>query len=119
MHLLDNPAWSALTTHQAHLAVGDASGLALKFPDDVTPIAAIGTVDRATAVALTELVPGGDWMSLPATLPGLDTLLGPPLTITLSKNLVQMVCDARPSVPPSGAELCILSQADSAEMVAL
>jgi GNAT superfamily N-acetyltransferase len=38
-HPLDNPAWSALTGPQAHLAV--RHGRAARFPDDVSPFAAV------------------------------------------------------------------------------
>lgn len=117
MHLLDNPAWLALTTQQAHLAVGD--GRALRYPDHITPIAAVGVPDRAAVDALAALVPDGDWLSLPATLPELEGLVGPPLKIALTKTLVQMVCERRVAVAASGAELCVLSEPDVPDMVAL
>ena len=63
---LDNPAWSALTTLQAHLAVGDS--LARRYPPDIAPIAGIGVRDRRAIEELCALVPDGDVLSLPGTL---------------------------------------------------
>ena len=62
----DNPAWSALTTHQAHLALG--GDLARRYPPHLAPIAALGRRDRAALEELATLVPEGDSVSLPATL---------------------------------------------------
>ena len=70
---LDNPAWSALTTLQAHLAVGDS--LARRYPPDIAPIAGIGTRDRGAIDELCALVPDGDVLSLPGTLEELAPLL--------------------------------------------
>jgi GNAT superfamily N-acetyltransferase len=53
MHPLDTPIWSALTTEHAHLAIGSSkSPLALRYPADVLPMAAI---KESTSNALAEL----------------------------------------------------------------
>ncbi len=128
MSVLDNPAWSALTTHQAHLARGGS--LARRYPDDVAPIAALGRPEDAALEALVSLIPEGDWISLPATLEGITAMLPPQLAITLEKQLVQMVCETRAdlrsgrgatpdAVSARGVELCVLGEADILEMLAL
>jgi ribosomal protein S18 acetylase RimI-like enzyme len=117
MSPLDNPAWSALTTFHAHLAVG-ADGVR-RYPDHVAPIAGIGRRDTRALDELAMLVAAGDWISMPATLPDLAPLVHPPLRVSLQKTLVQMVCAQRVDVPPCGVELCLLSEPDVAEMVAL
>jgi predicted GNAT family acetyltransferase len=117
LSVLDNPAWSALTTLQAHLAQG--GGLARRYPEHVAPIAALGAEDHAAIEELADLVPEGDRISLPATLEGIAPRLPRQFTITLEKTLVQMVCETRVDVPARGVELCALSEADIPEMLAL
>jgi predicted GNAT family acetyltransferase len=117
LNVLDNPAWSSLTTHQAHLALG--GGLARRYPEHLAPIGALGSQDEAAIEELAELVPQGDWISLPATLSGIAPKLPRQFTITLEKNLVQMVCETRVDVTPRGVELCVLSGADIPDMLAL
>ena len=117
MNPLDNPAWSALTTYQAHLAVaGDG---VRRYPNHVAPIAGIGRRDQRALDELAALVPEGDWISMPSTLNDLAPLVRAPLTVTVDRTLMQMVCERRVEVPPSGAELCVLSEPDIADMVAL
>jgi predicted GNAT family acetyltransferase len=115
--VLDNPAWSALTTHQAHLALG--GDLARRYPPHLAPIAALGRRDRAALEELATLVPEGDSVSLPATLEGVAPLLPPQLVATLQKHLVQMVCETPVAVPAAGIELLALSAADVPDMLAL
>jgi ribosomal protein S18 acetylase RimI-like enzyme len=117
LNVLDNPAWSALTTRQAHLALG--GGLARRYPEHLTPIAALGSKDAAAFEELSDLVLPGNSISLPATLEGIAPRLPRQLRITLEKNLVQMVCRTFVDVPAPGVELCVLSEADIPEMLAL
>ena len=42
-HILDRPAWNALKTRQAHLALGDG-GAARRYPPDIEPFG--GTPDN-------------------------------------------------------------------------
>jgi ribosomal protein S18 acetylase RimI-like enzyme len=117
LSVLDNPAWSALTTRQAHLALG--GGFARRYPEQVTTIAALGSTDDAAFEELSNLVLPGCSISLPATLEGIRPRLPRQLRITLEKNLVQMVCRTPVDVPAPGVELCVLSEADIPEMLAL
>ena len=117
VNLLDNPAWSALTTHQAHLALG--GDLARRYPPHLAPIAAVGRRDRGALEALATLVAKGDSVSLPATLESVVPVLPPQLAVTLEKRLVQMVCERRADNPASPVELLVMSGADIPEMLAL
>ena len=117
MPLLDNPAWSALTTHQAHLALGGVG--ARRYPPHLAPIAALGRRDRAALEELATLVPEGGSISLPATLEHVVPMVPPQLTVTLEKRLVQMVCDTPCDVPTVATELSVLSEADIPDMLEL
>lgn len=114
---LDNPAWSALTTLQAYLAVGDS--LARRYPPDIAPIAGIGTRDSNAINELCALVPEGDVLSLPGTLEELAPLLPASVKITLQKRLVQMISVHPPDVPAPSVEVSVLSDADVPEMLSL
>ncbi|MEO8258937.1 MAG: GNAT family N-acetyltransferase [Acidobacteriota bacterium] len=117
MTVLDNPAWSALTTHQAHLALG--GDLARRYPPHLAPIAALGRRDRAALEQLVSLIEVGDSVSLPATLESVVPVLPPQLEVRLEKRLVQMVCERRVDVPVATLELLALSGPDVPEMLAL
>ena len=117
LHVLDNPAWAALTTHQAHLALG--GDLARRYPPHLAPIAAVGRRDRAALEELATLVPEGDSVSLPATLESVVPILPPQLEATLQRRLVQMVCETRVDVPTADVEPSVLGEADIPDMLAL
>jgi len=113
-HPLDRPAWSALTTGQAHLAEGDAR--ALRFPADHGPFAALASETAECQSALLELVPDGTQMWMlehePPTLPpGLRQVSSAPINQMWLKTLT----------PAAAAEVEILplGDADGAEMLAL
>jgi ribosomal protein S18 acetylase RimI-like enzyme len=117
MHDLDNPAWTALTTFQAHLAVGGT--LARRYAEDLTPIAAVGCCDEAALDELATLVADGGGTSLPATLEGIPPLVRAPLVVKFTRRLVQMVCGRRLEAEPGDAEICVLAEPDIPDMVAL
>jgi predicted GNAT family acetyltransferase len=117
MHVLDNPAWAALSSCHADLAVGGPR--VRRYPDQLAPIAAIDRASAAAFADLAALVPPGDWISLPATLDDLLPLVRAPLTVRFTSTLVQMVCERRVAPHPSDPELTVLSSADVADMLAL
>jgi predicted GNAT family acetyltransferase len=114
--VLDNPAWSALTTKQAHIALGTRSR---RFPVNVTPIGAVERADPDALEELAGLTPLGDWISLPATVPGLAPLVPKRLRVTLEKLLVQMVCDRPVSSAPLPVVTTQLAEADIPAMMTL
>ena len=117
MNALNNPAWSALTTYQAHLAIGGEA--ARRYPDHLAPIGSIGRRDPSALDELAALVPEGDSISMPATLEDLVPLVHPPLTVKFTRRLVQMVCERPVDATPDGNELQVLSAPDVADMVSL
>ncbi|MBX9576359.1 MAG: GNAT family N-acetyltransferase [Caulobacteraceae bacterium] len=114
MHPLDRPIWSALTTRQAHLAVGD--GGALRFDAEHALFAAGADGGPDAARALARLVPDVGTIGLveadPVTLPdGVRAIVQP--------ACVQMLLGAL--TPSHGAEPAWidLAESDAAEMLAL
>jgi ribosomal protein S18 acetylase RimI-like enzyme len=111
--MLDNPAWFALTTKQAQVALG---GVARRYPVDVTPIGAVERADARALDELADLTPVGDWISLPATVEGLGPLVPPRLRITMQKLLVQMVCERRIEAARPPGDVARLTESDIAQM---
>jgi GNAT superfamily N-acetyltransferase len=113
---LDNPAWSALTTHQAHLSLGTT---ARRYPADLAPIGAVNDHDAAALEELADLTAVGDVISLPATLEGLTPFMPPRLRITLEKLLVQMVWARHVDAPGPQIDISGLTESDIPGMLAL
>ena len=92
--MLDNPAWSALTGAHAHLAEG--SGLARRYPAEVSPFAAIADESDPQAWRdLAQLVgPGGV-----ALLTGPRTTTPDGWTVTEGDQGVQLVGESVPGEP--------------------
>jgi predicted GNAT family acetyltransferase len=111
-HPLDRPAWSALTSHQAGLALGDAR--ARRFPLDVSPFAAGMDDAPQTIAALAALLPQGGTM-------GLVELHAPPpppgVTLAQDSICLQMLWTDFPGA--AEAPVLALGDADAAEMQAL
>lgn len=113
-HPLDNPFWSALTTRQAHFALGGP--LARRYVPAVSPIAALPAAGPDNVAALQALVEVGDDMGLvgpfaPA-LPGNWEVL-------YESTIVQMIRTDPAPLPEGDAGVQRLSPADVAEMLAL
>jgi predicted GNAT family acetyltransferase len=109
-HPLDNPIWSALTTRQAHLAIGD--NCAKRFFSDISPFAAAPDGSPASSAALAALMqPGGGFAQMqraPTPPPeGVD--------VTVSTAGVQMIASR---IAPGGRHLPLidLGEADVPEM---
>jgi hypothetical protein len=112
-HPLDNPAWSALRTRQASLAVGE--GAALRYDRDYAIFAAPQDYEAESLAALGALIGATG----PAIVPVRDTLPPVPGTILAKRReAVQMVAEA--PVPPAGtSDFVTLGDGDAAEMLAL
>jgi len=106
-----------MTTFQSNLALGGS--LARRYPDDVATIAAVGERSEAAIDELVTLIEPGDSVSLPSTLEDVAPLIRPPLTLTFTKRLVQMVCPSRTTGPADAVGIEVLSETDSADMLAL
>jgi GNAT superfamily N-acetyltransferase len=115
--MLDNPIWSALTTDQAHLAVG--GDLARRFPEEIGPLSGMPAQSDAGYEALRPLAGPGGIVALFFREPP-----RPPAGWTLVRGgtLHQMVV-GRPHgttiATPGNAELRKLTAVDAPAMVEL
>jgi GNAT superfamily N-acetyltransferase len=108
--VLDNPAWSSLTTAHATLALG--TDAVRRYPADVAPFLA---VERSGTSLDERLVPPGDTA----------LLIGPRPTVPVGWQLedfgviLQMVCEQVPAVPDGPAVVELTSDAQRADVHAL
>lgn len=111
--VLDNPSWSALTGHHAHLAEG--GDLARRYPADVSPITGVRSWEHPGVWdAIAGLVgPGGRFSAPPE---GID----PPAGWTLETRIggVQLARTERLRPRPD-PEVVVLGEDDVPEMLAL
>ncbi len=111
---LNNPIWSALTTAQAHFAIGGP--IAKRYPAEVAPFIATPEPSTAAAEALAELVAPGEIVNIVSVTPKLDRgweLLG-------SGNIVQMIWrDDAPAPDEDTADISPLADADTPDMMGL
>jgi len=86
MHALDNPVWTALTTHQAGLALVD--GMARRFPPEMAVFGALALPLPPAWESLARLAkaPVGLYSTAPLLLP-------PGWTVTRHVELLQMVLE--------------------------
>jgi ribosomal protein S18 acetylase RimI-like enzyme len=111
MHPLDNPAWSALTTHQSSVALVD--GMARRFPPEMAVHGALALPIPQAWESLARLarVPVGLFTHEPLQPP-------PGWTVTRHVELLEMVHAGGHEVPFSGARADVveLKEADLPEM---
>ena len=114
-HVLDRPVWSALSTRQHAVSVGDDR--ARRYAPDIGPLAGCRDDSPESLRALAELVPAGGSLVVlqvdPIVLPA------GPVTVT-SAPAVQMIAE-RLVVPPPDARPTIerLTEVDAPAMLAL
>jgi ribosomal protein S18 acetylase RimI-like enzyme len=111
-HPLDRPAWSALTSRQADLAVGDSR--ALRFDGDYAIFAAARDGAPENQAALAALMPDGGALALIEAAP----VPAPALTADIRPLCHQMTA---PSLKAGGRDLDMapLTDADGPEALAL
>jgi len=115
-HVLDRPAWSALTTRQA--ALGEGGPLARRFDPSIVPFAAARDESAAAQAALAALPRAGETMALVER----DAIVLPPgLAATGTARVVQMILARSPDEDAAGDDVRIvpLGEADAADMLAL
>jgi len=111
-HILDNPMWHALRSHQQHLAIH--GGMASRCQPDVAFGAAVAESSAAAYADLADLVSVGETIalfggSLPDDLPGWQAVR--------TNRLPQMICETLQPADPVDA--IPLSAADVPEMLEL
>lgn len=110
--LLDNPIWNALSTEQAHLAQG--SPLALRFPKDSAPFAAMPNQSAAAYRALEQTLAG----EVAALFLDTPPILPADWSMVHSGEMYQMLFDG-PLSPEPEHPVRKLTQPDIPEMLAL
>jgi predicted GNAT family acetyltransferase len=109
---LDNPIWSALTTE--HQSLARTNGLARRYPNDVSPLAALAKPTPKAFADMSALVEPNQAVALftsdPVEVPG-------GWQVKRTGWMQQMVCDAATASPAVG--LHALRDADIPEMLAL
>lgn len=100
-HPLDNVIWSALTTVQAPLSIGDAS--ARRFDPRYAGFAALPHESPANFAALAGLLRAGEGASVVAVG---DVDAGPLFEVVACKNLVQMIAPRRARRPTPRVSSC-------------
>jgi predicted GNAT family acetyltransferase len=113
-HPLDRPVWSALTTRQADLALGD--GRAVRFAPDYGLFAAAADGSPDSLDALAALVPAEGQVALveaeaPPPIPGASVA---------SRSVIwQMTAEGLSPAGPPAFEIAPLTEADAPQMLAL
>lgn len=111
---MNNAIWSALTSAQAHFAIGGP--IAKRYPADVAPFMAVSEPTPAAADALAELVSPGEIINIVTVTPKLDK--GWELLAT--GNVVQMVWrDDAPTPDEDATGITPLTDADAPDMLGL
>lgn len=112
-HILDRPAWSALTSVHANLAEGNNQ--ALRYPPSIVPFAAAIDVRPKSLTALSNLLAEGETLAIfeagPLTIPE-------ELTVVVESKGVQMVAQ-QPYERISDSRIAPLTEADAADMLEL
>ena len=112
-HPLDNVIWSALTTCQAPLAIGD--DVARRFQPDFARFAAMARPTAASMAALARIVRAGEEFAL-FLLESIDP--GPHFEVLAHKNLVQMIGPAI-GAPVDASRFIVLGPQHREQMTAL
>lgn len=112
-HPLDRPAWSALTTRQSHLALGNER--ALRFETDFAMFAAARDDSAESLRALVEIMPESGSVIL---LQAGKSIVPPGAVAEFQTSAVQMVAKQFEPCEPTG-NIVPLSEADAPQMRAL
>lgn len=117
MHPLDNVIWNALTTRQAHFALGDKR--ARRFLREIGPLSGLEDAENGDYDSLAALLGDKDtaavFLDSPYKAhPEFDWIAGAPLVQMVSENGKSATLDANPTT-----EIIELDTRDSPEMIAL
>ena len=112
MHHLDQPIWSALSTRQANLALGDSHGR--RFPPEFSPLAAVKENTAAAFASLGKVTSATDNLGLCFAD---EPWLPPDWELRTKFAVVQMVCEKLLDCETYKME--VLTKEDVPEMIAL
>jgi predicted GNAT family acetyltransferase len=114
MHLLDRPVWNALTSRQAHLALGERDRF-LRFPADIEPFGATRDNSNEQLAGLAEMMPLDGHVALVEV----DKFPAPPGFVTMISAAIHQMAAPRITPPDDDLDVVKLSDADAPEMRAL
>ena len=114
MHPLDRPVWSALTSRQAHLALGEADRF-LRFPADIEPFGATRDNSGEQLAGLAELMPLDGHVALVEV----DKFPAPLGFLTMISAAIHQMAAPRIDQPDDNLAVVKLSDIDAPEMRAL
>jgi ribosomal protein S18 acetylase RimI-like enzyme len=112
-HVLDRPAWNALTTR--HAAFAEGGPLARRYHPDIIPFGAARDDSRESLAALAALPRPGETIVLLETTP---PVVPPGMTTVRTGGVVQMEL-RRPPPPAEDSRIEPLTAADAQEMLEL
>lgn len=113
-HILDRPVWNALTTRQAHLALGDPKA-AVRYPADIEPFGAARDNAPDQLLALGKLTPIDGGLALVEP----HRIVPPPGLLVMFEEPVRQMIAARIPSPDDTSGILSLCDADAPEMRAL
>jgi len=113
-HILDRPVWNALTTRQAHLALGNGVD-AVRYPPDIEPFGAARNNAPDQLLALGKLTPMDGGLALVEP----HKVVPPPGLIVLFEEPVRQMIAARIPSPDAPSGVIALGNDDAPEMRAL
>jgi len=113
-HILDRPVWNALTTRQAHLALGNGTG-AVRYPPDIEPFGAARDNAPDQLLALGKLTPMDGGLALVEP----HKVVPPPGLLVLFEEPVRQMVATRIPAPEDHSGVIALGDADAPEMQAL
>jgi predicted GNAT family acetyltransferase len=113
-HILDRPVWNALTTRQAHLALGNGVD-AVRYPPDIEPFGAARNNTPDQLLALGRLTPTDGGLALVEP----HKVVPPPGLLVLFEEPVRQMVAARIAAPDDRSGIIALGDADAPEMQAL
>ncbi len=114
LHILDRPVWNALTTRQAHLALGDPAH-GLRYPADIEPFGAARDNAPDQLLALGKLTPMDGGLALVEP----DKIVPPPGLLVLFEEPVRQMTAARIPAPDDYSGVIALGNDDAPDMRAL
>ena len=110
---LENPAWHALTSGHAHLAI--TSGNARRYPLDIGAFIAVPEITPETIHDLAQIVPEDNIVGMIYD----DPIEHPAWEVQFQGRAMQMVCRVPKLIDRSGVDIVQLSEVDADAMIAL
>jgi ribosomal protein S18 acetylase RimI-like enzyme len=113
-HILDNPAWNAMISHNSHLALGNED--VRYFPEELSPFAGIKHPSGAALLELQSLLPAD---RIAALVIGKQLDIPPGWKVLFQSALFQLTCENFKPGPNSTDELVLLEKEHVPQMLAL